>query len=387
MPPVIDLCDSPSPTETRPERSRKRQRGDARENGAELSPTPNVRQRGSGDVRDGTRTGRNRPSTSGGTGPLRAAGATGTTSSTSAALPTAAAVASPRRARGEYAAERAAAARAAANRPSSSHAATAADAESRAREEADARLAQQLQQEEQALAMPHFLSQEMIDRGFPPPPSMPPSHGAHRPFPRFPWQSSPPQHAHGHAHHGLASGGYNSLTHAIPAAVLQAMAPGLLNPFELAELSSSPIFGMHEPPHARFMARDQLAHLSLMNRDFGEADYEMLLQLDEAAGPDKRALQANARLIEQLPTRKLTRAEGRAEQSCVICLENMRSQQTALKLPCKHDFHKSCIVKWLKSHVSPTCPICKAAALDKPDPTTPAPTTTPTSTAEEWHHT
>ena len=29
---------------------------------------------------------------------------------------------------------------------------------------------------------------------------------------------------------------------------------------------------------------NHLAHLSLMDRDFGEADYEMLLQLDKAEG-------------------------------------------------------------------------------------------------------
>ena len=40
--------------------------------------------------------------------------------------------------------------------------------------------------------------------------------------------------------------------------------------------------GMPFPGHA-----GHLAHLSLMDRDFGEADYEMLLQLDESHGDDR----------------------------------------------------------------------------------------------------
>eukprot|EP00962_Isochrysis_galbana_P005910 scaffold1589_cov111-Isochrysis_galbana.AAC.14 len=33
---------------------------------------------------------------------------------------------------------------------------------------------------------------------------------------------------------------------------------------------------------------------------------------------------------------------------CAICLDALKPQQTVLDLPCKHDFHKGCILKWLK---------------------------------------
>jgi hypothetical protein len=33
---------------------------------------------------------------------------------------------------------------------------------------------------------------------------------------------------------------------------------------------------------------------------------------------------------------------------CAICLEALKPQQTVLDLTCKHDFHKGCILKWLK---------------------------------------
>ena len=132
----------------------------------------------------------------------------------------------------------------------------------------------------------------------------------------------------------------------------------------------------------------QLAHLSFLDRDFNETDYEMLLQLDEQDGPKrKEALRANAKAIDSLPTRRLTRADGRAESVCAICLENMRAQQQVLTLPCRHEYHKACILKWLKNNEVPSCPTCKAPALlahgakpcGSPKPASPG--------DEEWHHT
>jgi hypothetical protein len=59
---------------------------------------------------------------------------------------------------------------------------------------------------------------------------------------------------------------------------------------------------------ARGRAGQQLAHLSFLDRDFGEADYEMLLALDDDLGPEKkRALKANAKRLEQLPSHRLNK--------------------------------------------------------------------------------
>jgi len=117
-------------------------------------------------------------------------------------------------------------------------------------------------------------------------------------------------------------------------------------------------------PAAGGRSGDSLAHLSFLDRDFGEADYEMLLQLDDVHGPEKKkARKANAKQLEQLPSRRLSRADCREEHACVICLETQREKQVVLTLPCKHEYHKSCVLKWLKSCEVPMCPTCKAPVL------------------------
>jgi E3 ubiquitin-protein ligase RNF115/126 len=51
------------------------------------------------------------------------------------------------------------------------------------------------------------------------------------------------------------------------------------------------------------------------------------------------------------------------EKDCAVCKEQFSLQtedpdeQVVLTLPCKHPFHESCIVPWLKS--SGTCPVCR----------------------------
>ena len=49
--------------------------------------------------------------------------------------------------------------------------------------------------------------------------------------------------------------------------------------------------------------------------------------------------------------------------TCAICLEPLKANQTVLELRCKHEYHRACILKWLKSSENPTCPCCKQPAL------------------------
>ena len=100
----------------------------------------------------------------------------------------------------------------------------------------------------------------------------------------------------------------------------------------------------------------------------------------------KETLRANAKRIDLLPTRRLTRADGRSECVCAICLETMRAQQVVLTLPCKHEYHKQCILKWLKNNEVPSCPTCKAPALLVPKLGSPR-GNPPSPPEEEWHHT
>ena len=91
--------------------------------------------------------------------------------------------------------------------------------------------------------------------------------------------------------------------------------------------------------------------LYMMNRDFDERDYDMLLQLDEQVVKKKTV---EASLIEKIPKIQVEEAT-----SCSICLEDMEKGVTASEIPfCKHKFHSHCIEKWLKDY-GETCPICK----------------------------
>ena len=45
------------------------------------------------------------------------------------------------------------------------------------------------------------------------------------------------------------------------------------------------------------------------------------------------------------------------EEKCVICFENFKRVDIIKELPCKHIYHKDCILKWLKD--SNICPLCK----------------------------
>ena len=134
----------------------------------------------------------------------------------------------------------------------------------------------------------------------------------------------------------------------------------------------------------------QMAHLALLDRDFGEADYEMLLQLDEVDDHEKkRTLRANSKALDALPFRKVSKAEAKGSDGvCVICLEKFadaRSAQSVCTLRCKHEYHRSCIMKWLKSCETPTCPTCKAPVLGGADESLQPPPSEGSPEQQWWH--
>ena len=59
-----------------------------------------------------------------------------------------------------------------------------------------------------------------------------------------------------------------------------------------------------------------------------------------------------AQVIEGLPEVKLTRTQARNCEGCVICQEENFGvdDQSVTRLPCGHQFHRDCIVKWLGSN-------------------------------------
>jgi len=89
--------------------------------------------------------------------------------------------------------------------------------------------------------------------------------------------------------------------------------------------------------------------LSIMDRDFNENDYEMLLKLDE--GNESRR-GASPSQIASLPIQFASEID-----ECCICLSSINEGSQIRKLNCSHIYHVECIDKWLK--VNKVCPIDK----------------------------
>ncbi|CAG7683773.1 unnamed protein product [Allacma fusca] len=78
----------------------------------------------------------------------------------------------------------------------------------------------------------------------------------------------------------------------------------------------------------------------------------------------QRLCNAAKKALAKIPTRniKLTDKEMNSEgECCAVCIEVYRSGDTLRTLPCKHEFHKTCVDPWLLEHR--TCPMCKMDIL------------------------
>lgn len=93
--------------------------------------------------------------------------------------------------------------------------------------------------------------------------------------------------------------------------------------------------------------------IEFMYRDLSPEDFEKLSKLDERL-PKRNTAQRN--LVDRLP-RVPSKDCGVSE--CGVCLGELESQTTAVKLPCGHCFHQACISKWL-TQCKNTCPFCSA---------------------------
>ncbi|GMH45727.1 hypothetical protein BSKO_13690 [Bryopsis sp. KO-2023] len=114
--------------------------------------------------------------------------------------------------------------------------------------------------------------------------------------------------------------------------------------------------------------------LTLLNREFNESDYEMLLGLDEqreASNPplpqalldtipcNKYKLPSGDKNLAKEDEASVKRADGSCPETCSVCLESLIDGDDVRTLPCLHKFHDSCIVPWLRQKgMTSSCPIC-----------------------------
>ncbi|KAJ7296641.1 hypothetical protein O6H91_Y109700 [Diphasiastrum complanatum] len=54
-------------------------------------------------------------------------------------------------------------------------------------------------------------------------------------------------------------------------------------------------------------------------------------------------------------------AESYEQPECPVCLETFLVGQMTLYLPCRHRFHRNCLVPWLEAHTQ--CPCCRAKVV------------------------
>ncbi|KAK9013908.1 hypothetical protein V6N11_005083 [Hibiscus sabdariffa] len=54
---------------------------------------------------------------------------------------------------------------------------------------------------------------------------------------------------------------------------------------------------------------------------------------------------------------KRIRVENGDQENCMICLEQLKVEFEASRMPCGHNFHGDCIERWLKQ--SHYCPVCR----------------------------
>lgn len=84
---------------------------------------------------------------------------------------------------------------------------------------------------------------------------------------------------------------------------------------------------------------------------------------------------APTQVVESLPKRTFDRdgdrvAPGAAAPSCAICMTDYQFGEELRVLPCKHEFHASCVDQWLL--LKKTCPYCRCDITNPGAPPEPA---------------
>uniref|UniRef100_A0A1J3DNA7 RING-type domain-containing protein n=1 Tax=Noccaea caerulescens TaxID=107243 RepID=A0A1J3DNA7_NOCCA len=63
-------------------------------------------------------------------------------------------------------------------------------------------------------------------------------------------------------------------------------------------------------------------------------------------------------VVDLLPTKLYTKSQSEESSQCYICLVEYEEGDTIRTLPCHHEFHTTCVDKWLKE-IHRVCPLCR----------------------------
>lgn len=105
-----------------------------------------------------------------------------------------------------------------------------------------------------------------------------------------------------------------------------------------------------------YMQRLQIVGLAIIHRNLDHID------LDNTYPPVLREEDINALPLQRYRVRSNEQGNGSMqsddmELTCCICLEDVKGEELLRTLPCRHQFHPSCITPWLQK--KGTCPLCK----------------------------
>jgi len=96
------------------------------------------------------------------------------------------------------------------------------------------------------------------------------------------------------------------------------------------------------------------SHIAQINAQLsGEDDYA---PPESGAGDDALA---------RMPTRVFSAPDARSSAetpTCAVCMCDAEAGDTLRRLPCGHEFHKTCVDRWLAGHR--TCPMCKSDVVE-----------------------
>ncbi|CAH8389422.1 unnamed protein product [Eruca vesicaria subsp. sativa] len=63
-------------------------------------------------------------------------------------------------------------------------------------------------------------------------------------------------------------------------------------------------------------------------------------------------------VVDLLPVKQYTKSQNEDSSQCYICLVEYEEGDTIRTLPCHHEFHRTCVDKWLKE-IHRVCPLCR----------------------------